>query len=96
VWSAVVFLYCLISGGLPPNVSEYPEVDFASKIVSVSGQPETGGGLETLLKGLGNAKTGDLIPRFRDQKLFVGEDKNRVVLVSDTKPGALISGHKYT
>jgi len=95
VWSALVFLYCLISGGLPPNVSDYPEVDFASKIVSHSRQPETTGGLETLLKGLGNAKTGDLILRFRDKKIFIGEDANRVVLVSDTKRRALISGHKY-
>lgn len=87
IWCGLVLLYCSIFGGLPPNLSEYPEVDFASKSV----------GTDALLKGLGNAGTKDIILRFKGKRIVVGEavDNNRVVMATEGPVQSLRKGNKY-
>ena len=80
VWCGSVLVYCWGFGSLPPNMSQYPEINFASRCSSCFDEDDTGMG--GMLKGLGNATSADIEKRIKGKTVYVG---------ATTPPGAMRS-----
>ena len=61
-WSLLALLFCWFLGSPSPNSSQFPEVNFAAKVV-----PDDG-----ILAGLGNTTSMAVIKRIQGQVLYVG------------------------
>jgi hypothetical protein len=100
LWCGGILLYCWFAGTLTPNVSQYPELDLASKCTSTPCEIERGG-METVLDGLGNSNSGGFEKRIKGKKLFVGTPKDfygSEHIMMSSHPGwvtQLLSGKKY-
>lgn len=95
-------LYCWTLGRVVPNVSRFPEINFASKCTDVRTERDgTGAGVDVLLEGLGNANSKQIVERLREKKVFVGAirrddiSEGAIVLVTNDKVEELEVGNKY-
>jgi hypothetical protein len=78
----IALAYCwLWSARLAPNVSDFPEMDFASKTLSVSTDEGAKSEMTTVLGGLGNAQTCDVIERIGGEWIMVGDKNGRVAMI---------------
>jgi hypothetical protein len=64
VWCGVLLIYCGLSG-VGPNLSLFPEFDFATKVDISEGMPD-------LLAGMGNATSAEIKERIKGEKLYSG------------------------
>ena len=72
LWSGIALLFCWNFGGVSPNVSQYPEVDFASKCSACpSESQESGTGV--LLKKLRNANSEFIEDQIKENVIFIKE-----------------------
>ena len=83
IWCGVLLIYCWMAGP-GPNLSLFPEFDFAAKVIS-----DSLGGFRCLLSGQGNTTSAGIKRSINGQSMFIGsvpteEGVNRVVI--DTKP----------
>jgi hypothetical protein len=91
IWCCAIFWYCWSRRSLAPNVSCFPEVDFATKYAV---------GTPYLFQGLGNACSRD-IEHIVGRQIFVGATKDRdkysahIVLSVDRDMDSLVAGKKY-
>ena len=102
IWYSGIFVYCLMASYLAPNISEYPEIEFASKLVRtrvVNGMEDDMAGV---LEGLGNAHSGDIEDKVKGKRLFVraakptDSDLERVVVTTnDDGLDFLNGGRRY-
>lgn len=102
-WCLCVLVYGVLSRKLPPNTSQYSEIDFASK--SVSSSEDHDGIMEVCLKGLGNAASKEIEERIKGRKMYVRciateegmtpEAEGVVVIATDGKGESLKARRKY-
>ncbi len=82
-------IYCLMATYLAPNISEYPEIDFASKSIRTAVVNGTGNDMVDVLEGLGNANSSDIEEKVKGKRFFVraakpaGSDLERVVFTTN-------------
>ena len=82
LFCCIALLYCWCwSERLAPNVSDFPEIDFASKALSVSTEEGAKSEMTTILGGLGNAQTCDVIKRIGGEWIMVGDKEGRVAMI---------------
>lgn len=103
LWCACVLVYCWVIGENTPNISQYPEFDFASKCKASSGMDETG--MAIVLEGLGNSNSTDIENRIQGTNIFVRAARpdydelcnfeGRVVLATNGKLEKLKAKKKY-
>ncbi len=83
IWCAGVIVYCWVFGALAPNLSLFPEIDFASK----SGA--AGNGMDTMLRGLGNANSKNVENRIKGTTVYIGaartDTENEDMVLLSTK-----------
>jgi len=74
----IALVYCWRSGSerLAPNVSDFPEIDFASTGLSVETRQAAKSQMAVILDGLGNAQTCDVIKRIGEEWIMVGDTGN--------------------
>ena len=104
-WCAGVLMYSWIAGGVAPNSSQYPEIDFASKCTfGVSGAGDQDAAMSIVLHGLSNATSKNVETQIKQRSVFVGaysvahgnEIEERVALVSGIDMvERLHAGRKY-
>ena len=99
-WCAIVWAFCWFRGGNTPNISLYPEIDFAAKIRNADVS------MTEILNGLGNGN------RLRVEKNIVGTrvfvsgngvrniidnaDETKAIIMTTIKTGhSLEAGRKY-
>jgi hypothetical protein len=102
-WCACVLVYCWVIGDHAPNISQYPEIDFASKCKASSSMDETG--MAIVLRGLGNSNSTDVENRIQGTSIFVRAERpdydepcnleGRVVLATNDKLEKLKAKKKY-
>jgi hypothetical protein len=94
LWCVIICGYCWFEGGVLPNSSVYPEIDFAGKCRG------NDSGMGSLLKGLGNATSKEVEKRIAKKHVFAGERRygaeDGEVILTTTKIGyELEAGRKY-
>jgi hypothetical protein len=100
LWCACGLGYCWIHGGVVPNGSQYPEIEFASKCVVTPNEMDYVG-VDVLLKGLGNGNSRDIERRIKSKRIFVGAPHDvmpsAIVLVTakNDQVEGLKAGNKY-
>ena len=88
-WYSGIFIYCLMATYLAPNISEYPEIDFASKSIRTAVVNGAGNDMADVLEGLGNANSSDIEEKVKGKRFFVraakpaGSDLERVVFTTN-------------
>lgn len=92
IWGGILLVYCGLTG-VGPNLSPFPEFDFATKVDVSEGMPE-------LLAGMGNAMGSEIEERIKGEMVYVGSvpaDKgmNRVGMGTAPTLGTLRSGESY-
>lgn len=71
LWCACALVYCLTSSCFAPNSSQYPEIDFASRCITVpDGSRHMG--MNDILNGLGNSSTTNIENSIKGKKAYVG------------------------
>jgi hypothetical protein len=70
LWCIGAMSYCWIARSVAPNFSQYPEIDFASKCISVS-DDNSDKGMDFLLRGLGNANSKAVETRIKKEMIFI-------------------------
>ena len=99
LYTCTLFVWIMCKGEKIPHISDFPELDFASKITqphpemqalngnAVAGSNPPSNSRYLQMTGLSNATSGALIERFRDKTIKVvvkpGEKKSIVILTSD-------------
>lgn len=93
-WCTVVLAVCFFKDHHGPNISFFPELDFAAKTISVSS-----GGAPVELVGLGNGTSKDFKKRIQGKVLFVGasgsQGSSRAVIGTNPDLRELNVGVKY-
>ena len=92
IWCGILLGYCGLTG-VGPNLSLFPEFDFATKVDVSEGMPE-------LLAGMGNATNSEIKERIKGEMVYVGSvlaDKGMKRIGIGTAPtlGVLRSGESY-
>lgn len=72
IWCACILSYCWFIGTVAPNMSEYPEFDFASKCAPNPGETNQENLLGALFDGLGNADNISIEKQIKGRLFFVG------------------------
>ena len=71
LWCSGIFIYCLVKGYVEPNLSSFTEVDFATTSwVNIS--TLKGAEMNSLWKGISNARTQAIEERIKGKTIFVG------------------------
>ena len=93
IWCGAVLTYCWVYAPLTPNVSAFPEINFAAKLDD---------GMRVLLRGLGNANSRDVDKKLRGTTIRVGEigrsedeRQTSAIILSTEKLDRLKSGRSY-
>ena len=91
LWCAVICGYCWFKGAATPNMSLYPEINFAAKC------RDDEFGMGCMLKGLGNSNSKEVEKQIAKMHVFVGEHPsgNEVVLTTKRIGYSLEAGKKY-
>lgn len=79
VFCVTALFYCLLCKSLVPNISDFPEIDFAAKALSGTNDVEDGD-MNLILERLGNARTTDIGERLKGKSMLVGAEDKRVVM----------------
>ena len=93
IWCAAVLWHCWKQQGLSPNLSHFPEIDFATKYAT---------NMPSILQRLGNAGTRDIENQITKKFIFVGAARDndemapRIVFSTDGNVKNLISRREYT
>ena len=81
IWSGCVLAYCWGFGGVVANMSQFAEIDFASKCVEgVSAGKDLG--MSAMLYGLGNTATAEVKEGIREKTIFLGALRSDVMFPS--------------
>jgi len=98
LWSGGIFFWCATRPRLAPNMSLFPEIDFASKCVINDGGMQ-GSEVGALLRGLGNASSREITKQILGRSLFVGampkKGLARIVLTTEPCVDKLEAKKKY-
>jgi hypothetical protein len=92
LWCAVLLTYCGMNG-VGPNLSLFPEFDFATKVDIPEGMP-------VLLAGMGNATSSEIQERIKGEMVYagsvnVGNGQKRVGIGTNSNLGVLRHGESY-
>jgi hypothetical protein len=71
VWAGAVSVHC-IREDVTPNLSDFPEIDFGSKVAALSSEGVEGNATGVLLKRLGNGRSCDIVERVKEKRMYVG------------------------
>jgi len=89
IWCASALAYCWSYGGLVPNISQYSEIDFASKCAKISDElPDTG--MEVILHGLSYATSDVIEKRIKGRRIYLGS-MTKNLLSQDSEDSVVFS-----
>lgn len=93
-WCMGVLVFCFFKACPPPNFSRFPEMDFATKMIT-----DGGSGIPAWLAGLGNATSQEVKRRIKGKNIYVGslssDGVERVIISTTSVPEKLKYGESY-